>query len=540
MGQLQATRRSLLFGAAAVSAAAGLGLGASARAAGSMFAVAETTAGKVRGFVTDGIRSFKGVPYGESTAGANRFMAPVKVKPWAGVRPAYGFGPMAPQDKPSQADDYTRAIDWDRHPGAMGEDCLVLNVWTPGLADGKRRPVMVYFHGGGFFNGTGGLPGFDGDALSRFGDVVVVTVNHRLNAFGYINLADVAGARFAAAGSAGLLDLIASLEWVRDNAEAFGGDPAKVMIFGQSGGGRKVSALLAMPAAKGLFHAAAVHSGSMVVGATREDSARAAEALLKALDIPKTRAADLQKVPFEAIMDAQLSLRGQVTRDFKPVVDGRYLPQDPFDPAAPTVSADVPVMITTMLEDGANRRGPFKITAAQLADSVAKEVGAADAARVLEAYRAAWPGATPFQIQSRLLTDRNHRWRAHIQGERKAAQKRAAVYMYRFDFPSPAFGGEFGAVHGTDVELGFHNWRQLISGNTAEARRMADMLAPTLVAFARTGNPNNPAIPNWPAYTPEQRATMLFNLETHAVNDPQRELRELASSLQGSRQARDL
>jgi para-nitrobenzyl esterase len=261
--------------------------------------------------------------------------------------------------------------------------------------------------------------------------------------------------------------------------------------------------------------------------------------LLKALDIPKARAAELQNVPFEAIMDAQLSFRGK-PGEFKPVVDGHYLPHDPFDPAAPEISADIPVMITTMFEDGAMRRGPFNIDEDQLNATAVSELGAADAPRVLAAYRAAWPNATPIQIQSRLLTDRNHRWRAHIQGERRSAQKRAATYMYRFDFPSPAFGGKFGAVHGTDVELGFHNWRQLISGNNADARKMADRLAPTLVAFARTGNPNNPAIPNWPAYTSDQRAMMIFDLDTRAENDPQRELRELANSVQGSRRPREL
>lgn len=538
---LTANRRGLIVGGAALLGVSGLARGALAQAAGkSMFATAETTAGKLRGFQTAGIYNFKGVPYGASTAGRNRFMPPAKVTPWAGVRNAYDYGPLAPQDKPAPLDDYTRAIDWDRHPGPMGEDCLALNLWTPGLADGRKRPVMVYFHGGGFANGSGGGAGFDGDALARFGDVVAITVNHRLNAFGYINLADVAGPRFEAAGVAGLLDLIAALRWVRDNAEAFGGDPGRVMIFGQSGGGRKVSALLAMPEAKGLFHAAAVHSGSLILAATREDSVRSTELLLKQLGLPRARAQELQDLPMEAVMDAQLAIARQLPTQFKPVVDGKRLPQHPFDPAAPAVSADVPVMVTTMLEDSANRRGPFDIDDVALQAWAVQEVGAADAARVLAAYRAAWPQATPYQLQGRIATDRNHRWRAHQQAERKAAQGRAPVYMYRFDWPSPAFGGEFGAVHGTDVELGFHNARQMLSGNTAQAWRMANMLAPTMVAFARTGNPNNPAIPEWPAYTAERRSVMIFDLQPRAVDDPNGDLRRLADEIPGRRSPKDL
>src|SRR5580700_9007588 len=317
-----------------------------------LFWTVDTTSGKVQGINNTGIKEFKGIPYGAPTGGKNRYMPPKKPAAWTGVRECFGHGQISPQTLANLNSDYGMMIQWDLHVGGMGEDCLSLNVWTPGVNDGGKRAVMVSFHGGGFATGSGNAPQYDGAQLAKFGDVVVVTVNHRLASLGYLHLADLgAPPEFAQAGVVGMMDLVASLEWVRDNIEKFGGDPVKVMIFGQSGGGAKTSVILAMPSAKGLFHSAGVQSGSTIRSATREAGTRSAEALLAKLGIAKGNIADIQKVSWQQILEAQTALGA--TASFTPVVDGTVIPHHPFDPAAPPESADVPVIISTTLEDAA-------------------------------------------------------------------------------------------------------------------------------------------------------------------------------------------
>src|SRR5690348_7925026 len=276
------SRRSFL---GAMGAGCAIASKAAAQAASSqLFSTVETTSGKVQGIANTGIKEFKGIPYGAPTGGKNRYLPPQKAAGWTGVRECFGHGPICPQTLANLSSDYGMLIQWDQHVGGMSEDCLSLNVWTPGVNDGAKRPVMVSFHGGGFATGSGNAPGYDGAQLARFGDVVVVTVNHRLASFGYLHLADLgAPAEFAHAGVVGMMDLVASLEWVRDNIERFGGDPAKVMIFGQSGGGAKTSTMLAMPSGKGLYHSAGIQSGSTIRSATREQGTKSAELLLAKL-----------------------------------------------------------------------------------------------------------------------------------------------------------------------------------------------------------------------------------------------------------------
>jgi para-nitrobenzyl esterase len=490
-------------------------------ATGSIFVETDTVYGKVQGVQTAGVKEFKGIPYGAPTGGRNRFMPPKKPSAWKGVRECLAHGQISPQVPADLRSDYAMMIHWDYHPGGMGEDCLSLNVWTPGLKDGAKRAVLVSFHGGGFTTGSGNAIGYDGAQLARFGDVVVVTVNHRLGVLGYTHLADLgAPTEFAYGGVTGIMDLSASLEWVRDNIENFGGDPHKVMIFGQSGGGAKTSSMLANPAAKGLFHRAAVQSGSMLKFVARDRATQNSEALLKQLGIAKTRIADLQKVSWQQLLEAQAAVSASVPGiGGGPVLDGKYLTHDPFDPAAPPESADIPLIVSTTLEDAALALTNFTLGEADLKallDKRYKDKGA----DILGMYRKYYPEKSPYLIQAQVFTDAGFRRSAYKQAELKAAQARGAIYMYEWDWPTPSFGGRYGAVHGLDVSGSF---REARDGN--DMARVADQLSSCWVAFAKTGNPNNSKIPPWPTYEAKNRATMVFGTPTQMENDPRGEIR---------------
>ena len=327
-------------------------------------AVAETTAGKVRGCIRNGIYCYKGIPYGADTGGSARFMPPSKPAPWANVRSSLYYGPVSPQEPRGSwaIDQYAFMFEWN--DGQPGEDCLRVNVWTPGINDNRKRPVMVWIHGGRFSTGSGQeLKAYDGENLARRGDVVVVTLSHRLNVLGYLNLAAY-GEKYAGSGNAGMLDLVVALEWVRDNIGNFGGEPGNVTIFGQSGGGRKVSTLLAMPAAKGLFHRAIVHSGSALRQLEPEHSAKLAAGLLTELGLSPAEADRLQQVPMDRLQAAQIETLRKVqlppsataggATAWGPKVDGKVLPAHPFEPEAPAVSAHVPLIVGTVLNEQVN------------------------------------------------------------------------------------------------------------------------------------------------------------------------------------------
>jgi para-nitrobenzyl esterase len=547
-------RRRVLGAGSAILAAGAAGIGSTAEAqtetnarppaglvggaTGTIFHVVETAYGKVQGIENAGIKEFKGVPYGAPTGGKNRFMPPRRPEPWTGIRNCIGLGAACPQTPADLRSDYGMMIQWDCHvgPGGMDEDVLHLNVWTPGVNDGAKRPVLVSFHGGGYTTGSGNFPGYDGAQLARFGDVVVVTVTHRLAAYGFLNLIDVgAPSQFAYASVSGIMDLVASLEWVRDNIANFGGDPGRIMIFGQSGGGAKTSVMLGNPAAKGLFHRAAVQSGSALKLATREDSAKMAAALLADLNISKSNIGAIQQVPWQDILVAQTNVMAGSGAQFGPVLDGNYFTHHPFDPTAPQESADVPVIISTMMEDAALRLTNFDLDDNGL-NGILNARYTAQAGTIISMYRRAWPRKSPYLIQAQIFTDSGFRRSAYAQGELKAALGRAPAYMYLWEWPSPGFNGKFGAVHGIDVSASFYNVRDPIVGvGSKEGSMMCKRLATTWCTFAATGDPNNAEIPHWPAYDATNRSTMIFDTTMRVENDPRGDMRRFWNRMPAAR-----
>src|SRR5580693_5170596 len=485
--------------------------------------VVEIAAGKVRGYTEGRIHSFKGIPYGAPTGGNSRFMAPQRPAPWAGVREAIAYSGHAPQ-LPGRAErrPEMRTILGPADTTQEGEDCLTLNVWTPGLDGGAKRPVMVWLHGGAFAYGSGNRAVTEGANLARRGDVVVVSVNHRLNIFGFLHLADIGGERFAHSGNAGVLDLVAALEWVRDNIEHFGGDPGNVTIFGESGGGGKVSVLLAMPRARGLFHRAVIQSGATIRVSTRERANALAEAATKELGIGRGACEQLQQVPSDRLAAAIASASRAVGRtrwplldryDFGPVADGADLPAQPFDPEAPAIADDIPLLIGgTREESGLFLADDDEVWHRQVCEASLRRridaVAGDNADRVLDLYRTLRPGASREQLLIAALTGSNFWVRTVMLAERKAARTKAPVYMYSLDWQSPACDGRLKAHHAMDLPLVFDTTDVPDTTKGAPgARELAALMSATWVAFARTGNPENPAIPRWPAYTPDERAT---------------------------------
>lgn len=520
-------RRSMLAGAGALVASAAL-MSAHADEA-SLFPVVETADGKVRGIVSGGISVFKGLRYGADTSGRNRFLPPQPVRKWSGVRDHFDYGNIAPQIPADRRRAYADLILNDLQPGGMGEDCLVLNLWTPTPRIGANKPVLVRFHGGGFYGGSSNSPGSDGEMLSRFGDCVVITVNHRLSALGYLWLGDEGD--FADSGAAGMVDLVACLRWVKTNVASFGGDPNRVLIFGQSGGGAKVSHLLAMPGAKGLFSSAGVMSGSRLTAMTREDAAKPSDQLLRKLGLTRKDVRKLQDIPFTTLLAAQADVeaaersRGEAPRSFSPVM-GVSIPTHPFTPNAPELSKDIPLVVSTVLDERSYRETRFDMTWDDV-KAMLRPLVRDHTDKVLQMYRDEDSRASPFIINARIITDRTFRANAFTMAERKAAQGGAPVWTYLWTTPSRAYGDRYGATHGIDVSPSMHDLRFPLLGPEADNVRLADQLASAWVSLAATGDPNNPRTPEWPAYTQATRTTLVFGSPTNAVNDPRRAFREL-------------
>jgi para-nitrobenzyl esterase len=513
--------------------------------ASSKVAVVDTESGKMQGFIHRGIYTYRGIPY----ASADRFMPPQKPAKWDGIRTALTYSYISPQVFSDKIDDVAEFLTPHRY-GIPNDHCQNLNIWTPGINDGKKRPVMVWFHGGGFVNGSSiEQVAYDGENLSRKGDVVVVTVNHRLNVVGFLDLSAY-GDKYKYSGNLGIMDLVASLEWIRDNIANFGGDPSNVTIFGQSGGGGKVITLLGTPAAKGLFQKAIVESGAAQhMGMTLPESTltrRVAELTLKNLGLNPSQVDQLQTIPYSQLSDAgnkalkqvgeeagQKGLFGMPSLMWSPVVDGDYIPDQPFASTAPSISKDIPILVGTTLNEfplasfDPKARGSENWSFDQVKAYLTDKYGAkADA--VIAAYRKAYPDMKPNEW---IYVDSFFRPGALRLAEIKEAQKGALVYVYLFSWLSPVLDGRNRATHCMEIPFVFNNIdiTEQVTGGGKQAVALADKVSQAWIDFARSGNPNTKGLPAWPAYTDANGATMILDNTSVVRNHHDQDLMSLIS-----------
>ena len=505
-------------------------------AIGKNTAIVETKYGKVAGYLDREVLVFKGIPYGATTAGTGRFKAPKAPAAWTGVRSSRHFGPEAPQAYRAiwENDEEGFLFEWDY--GRQSEDCLRLNIWTPST-EGKGRPVMVYLHGGGYSVGSSSeLKMFDGVNLAKRGDVLLVTINHRLNVLGYLNLAAY-GDDYAESGNAGSLDTLAALQWVHDNIAQFGGDPGAVTVFGQSGGGGKVCTLLAMPAARGLFHRAIVESGPTLQLGSEVMSRQLAERTLKRLGIAPGDVRKLEEMPYaqlESAASAEIAAGGggaggprPILRSmprgmgYTPVMDGKVVAQHPFDPAAPESADNIPLMIGTTLNEftnGINHPDAFEMTEAQLKEKADQGLGGRGA-EVISSYRELYPNANPFQLWSVIsisgVRDSTLRLAAI-----KSAQK-APVYCYQFAWQTPVLDARPMAFHCSELPFVFDNADlcENMTGGGESAHLLGSRVSQSWTHFARSGDPNHSGIPEWKRFVPADKTTMVFDDHCAAIDN---------------------
>lgn len=510
---------------------------------GDNIALAETQYGKVRGYMLRDIYYFLGMPYGADTSGANRFMPPQKPKPWTNVYPALWWGDSAPQNMDNRYANKFASFRDHWNYGDVSEDCLRINVFTPAINDGKKRPVLFWIHGGGFINGNAiEQDGYNGENFARFGDVVFCSINHRLGPLGYCDLAGVAGEEFAASGNVGMLDIVAALEWVRDNIANFGGDPGNVTIMGQSGGGAKVCILTAMPCAKGLFHKAVVLSGASRKSGEKAFSENLGAAVVKEAGMTANDLAKLQAMPWKdfyaiAIKAQQNVIKaagpgGGMMRGFVPVVDGKVLPQHPYYPGAAATAADIPMIISSV----ENEQSPSwadssleSITLEQVTEKLKQRAGFGAgfgdrAKEVVAAYSAAFPGRKPVEIWSLASSNRQS---VVALADVKAKQP-APVYVNWFTWQPPLFDNRMRAFHCVDISFWFYNTDLMLThtGGGPRPRALSTKMAGALLQFMKTGNPNGAGLPVWPKYSAASGETMIFDDICEVKNDPDREARK--------------
>ncbi|MCC6340430.1 MAG: carboxylesterase/lipase family protein [Acidimicrobiia bacterium] len=483
--------------------------------------VGSTVHGAILGTVEDGIHVFRGVPYARPPVDSLRFRPPQPPEPWTGTRDALDFGPVAAQ-LPSPLEALFGAA-----PPAHSEDCLTLNVWTPGLDD-ARRPVMVWIHGGAFVNGSGSTPWYDGHRFARQGDVVLVTVNYRLGAFGFLHV-DGGGEEWAGSGNLGILDQVRALEWVRDNIGAFGGDPGRVTIFGESAGAMSVGTLLATPAADGLYHRAILQSGAASTVLTSEAAWETTSLVLDSAGVASAR--DLAELPTEAILAAQEKVlarpMGDIGLPFQPVLDGHVLPDNPLRAVRDGKRGNVPTLVGTTLDE----MTLFLVLDLRIGDldgaAIAKMMESAFGSRAEESvgvYSGNRPEATPRDVYTAIATDRVFRIPAIRLAEAQHGQG-VASYMYLFAWPTPVFGGALKACHALEIPFVFDNLHQAgaetFTGDGPERQGIADTMHRAWTSFAHDGDPG------WPSYDLDARPTMRFDAQSELVHDPMGDERAL-------------
>lgn len=502
-------------------------LAACAGLAGAAEPVAETTLGRVRGAYRQGVYSFKGVPYAASTAGANRFRAPAPREPWAGVRDALTGGASAPQPKSGAPTEFA----WYWSDIAASEDCLSLSLFTPALRDHKKRPILVWLHGGAFSIGAGTSPGFDGSHLAQSQDVLVVSVNHRLNVLGSLYTGEHPDQLSPESANTGTLDQLAALKWIKANAEAFGGDPDNITIFGQSGGAAKVTTLLGLPAARGYIQRAIVQSGSGAWKlASPEAAARAGHAFLREFGLTAANAGRLRELPIEQIVAAFAKVSGAAggVSEFRPTLDGTVFAQDPFDPTASPLAADIPLLIGNAAQEATFFLAPdpanFSLSATQVRARVKRfiRLNDSDTDRLIAAYRDIHPQASPSALLIAIAGDYNYRLPTLAVADRKAAQNQAPVFAYQFEWKSPARGGVLGSPHTSELPFIFGSLdaaRPLIQ-DSPDQFEVRDHLGAIWAQFARTGNPVTKAVAGWTPYQAATRNTALLGREWQAKADP--------------------
>lgn len=502
---------------------------------GDNIAVANTQYGKVRGFILRGIHTFLGIPYGADTSGSNRFMPPQKPNPWTETRPAVWWGNTAPQIMDNRyANQYASFVDhWNYDD--VSEDCLRINVWTPTL-DQKKRPVILWLHGGGYTNGNAiEQDGYHGENLSRLGDVVFCSINHRLGALGYSQLSAAGG--HPASGNVGNLDMVASLEWIRDNISNFGGDPGNVTIIGQSGGGSKVTTLMNMPSAKGLFHKAVALSGSSLSGTNKEFAEKVGLKIMEEAGLKPGDIKGLQKLTWREYIDiankaaskmGDEAKRMNIARaGFSPVGDGQYLASGDFFQDPSHFSADIPLLInTTFHEQSPSRTDAIleKISLSGVKEKL-KARFADQTDSVVDAYAKNFPEAKPIEIWALINSNRKN---AIATANVKVGQKKAPVYVSWFGWQPPLFDGRIRAFHCDDICFWFYNTDLMLThtGGGKRPRALSEKMAKSFLNFVRTGNPNGGGLPNWKPYTAEKGETMILNDQSMLALDPDREARK--------------
>lgn len=519
--------------------------------------IAETNKGKVKGLVFDGVNVFRGIPYGAPTGGENRFKAPKPREAWSDIFDATNYGPTAPQRSHAEM----AATDPEDEQGkqrkaafaaflhglagdepAQSEDCLRLNVWTSGINDKKSRAVMVWLHGGAFESGSGSWPMYDGTPLAQRDDVVVVTINHRLGVLGYLFLDELGGEEYQGSGNAGMLDIVQALQWVRDNIEKFGGDPAKVMVFGGSGGASKTSTLLAMPSAQGLFQRGALLSGPLLRVRTKEMASDITHQLLTRLGLTINDIGKLHDIPYEKLLaesahlglsiDAGLATAANPEEfmPMQPVVDGVAIPVQPMDPVASPYGGDVAMIVGSTKDDMKMMMLSMpwfgKMDDSGLEQFFKASFGSLSNELIVE-YNAIYPDASASDIACQSVTDRIMWMGAVTWAERKSADI-APVYVYRFDFETPIMGGLLGATHGGDIPFAMNNYTYTpMAGERQENKWMGGIMSESFVQFAHTGNPNHRAIPNWQPYSLGDRPSMIFDVTCREELDSHANLRKI-------------